>query len=309
MKRRDFLKTAALAGVASTFSLKPFGAWAVEIEEGTPDLTAIMGGSPQAMLKKAMETFGGMEKFVHKGQTIVVKPNIGWDKTPELAANTNPDLVGAIVKMCYEAGAKEVQVFDHTCNEWQNCYKNSGIRAAVEAAGGKMLPANDEKYYKNVDLPTGTRLKHTKIHEAILQCDAWINVPVLKNHGGAKLTCAMKNLMGIVWNRQFFHSHDLQQCIADSCTYSRMPALNIVDAYRAMKSNGPQGRSENDVVTLKSLLVSPDIVAVDAAALALFNQIPSVKLDESEVGHIAIAHNLNLGNKNLDKIKIKRIKM
>ena len=290
--------------------MKPFSeAWASETIEGIPDLAAVMGGSPPEMLAKAIDALGGIGRFVRAGQTIVVKPNIGWDKAPEMAANTNPDLVGALVKMCREAGAKEVQVLDHTCNEWQNCYKNSGIRAAVEAAGGKMLPANDEKYYKPVPLPSGIQLKNTKIHEAILNCDAWINVPVLKNHGGAKLTCAMKNIMGIVWDRQYFHSHDLQQCIADSCTIARKPVLNIVDAYRAMKANGPQGKSAADAVMLRSLIASPDIVAADAAALALLNQIPSVSLSESEVGHIDHAYQLRLGNKNLDKIKVKRIKM
>ncbi len=290
-----------------------FDAWAQALAkktvavEGGPDLVAVMGGEPDAMLKKALEAMGGIGKFVKKGQTVLVKPNIGWDKTPELAANTNPLLVETLIKMCYDAGAKEVQVFDHTCQQWNACYKNSGIEEAVKKAGGKMLPGNDEAYYKEVALPQGVQLKSTKLHEALIGCDVWINVPVLKNHGGAKLSCAMKNLMGVVWDRRFFHRNDLAQCIADVCTLDKKPVLNIVDAYRAMKTNGPQGKNEGDVVTLKTLIASPDMVAVDTAALKFFNQV--VSLPMSEVGYLEGAQSLKVGTTEIDKLNIKRIKL
>ena len=130
------------------------------------------------------------------------------------------------------------------------------------------MPANDEKYFKEVSIPNGVKVKSAKIHEALIEADAWINVPILKNHGGAKLSCAMKNYMGIVWDRRFFHQNDLQQCIADICTWQKKPVLNIVDAYRMMHQNGPQGKSAADVATLKSMIVSPNIIAIDTAALA-----------------------------------------
>lgn len=116
------------------------------------------------------------------------------------------------------------------------------------------MPGNDEKYFKVVAIPGGVTLKKTKIHESLIEADAWINVPILKNHGGAKLSCAMKNMMGIVWDRRFFHQNDLQQCIADICTWQKKPVLNIVDAYRMMHQNGPQGKSAADVATLKSMI-------------------------------------------------------
>lgn len=138
-----------------------------------------------------------------------------------------------------------------------------------------------------------------KIHESLIEADAWINVPILKNHGGAKLSCAMKNMMGIVWDRRFFHQNDLQQCIADICTWKKKPVLNIVDAYRMMHQNGPQGKSAADVATLKSMIVSPNIVAVDTAALALFNQVK--KLDMAAVGHLSKGEALKLGSTDLKK--------
>lgn len=308
MKRRDFLKSATLAGLTGTLNMVSNQADAKPANAEKPyDLVAVMNGDPIPMFEKAIAEMGGMKKFIKPGQKVVVKPNIGWDCRPELAANTNPELVKAVVKSCLAAGAKEVVVFDHTCDDWKMAYKTSGIEDAVKAAGGKIAYAHEEKYYRTVALPKGKRLKETQIHEAIMDCDAWINMPVLKNHGGAKMTIAMKNYMGIVWDRRFFHSNDLQQCIADCCTYSKKPVLNIVDAYRVMKSNGPKGKSEADVVNAKALFMSPNIVAVDTAAVKFFNQISTMPLDE--VGHLARGEELNIGTTDLAKLNIKQIKL
>lgn len=310
MNRREFLKTLALTGVAAT--LKWDGMMDL-MAQGVPgsatdcDLVAVMGGEPAAMFRKAIGEFGGMGKFVKAGQKVVVKPNIGWDKTPELAGNTNPELVAEIIRQCFDAGAKEVVVFDHTCDDWRKCYKNSGIEDAAKAAGAKVMPAHEESYYREISLPKAKSLKTAKVHSAILDCDVWINVPVLKNHGGAKMTISMKNHMGIVWDRGFFHKNDLQQCIADICTMDKPAVLNVVDAYRMMKTNGPRGKSEADVVTTKSLFVSTDIVAVDTAATKFFNQIEKMPLEV--VGHLAKGEELKIGTMDIDSLQVKRIKM
>ena len=311
MKRRDFFKSAAVVGLASIFkpgtlAASTTAASKISVQTGV-DMVAVMGGEPEIMLIKAMKELGGIGKYGKKGQKVVIKPNIGWDKKPEMAANTNPELVGALIKLCKSAGAAEVLVFDHTCQDWQKCYTNSGIKAAVEKAGGKMVPGNDESYYREVQVPKGVQLKTAKIHKAILDCDVWFNVPVLKHHGGAKNSISMKNLMGIVWDRQFFHSHDLHQCIADSATIYKKPALNIVDAYRIMKSNGPQGKTEADAVTLKSLIISPDFVAADTAAMKMFAQVQPTNI--ADVRYIAMAEKLKVGTQHLDKLNVKRIKL
>lgn len=266
------------------------------------DLVAVKGGEAAAMFDKAIAAMGGMSKFVKKHQTVVVKPNIGWDKAPEFAANTNPQLVGRIVEHCLKAGAKKVLVFDFTCDNWQKCYTNSGIEKAVKAAGGQIVPANDETYYRDITIKNGKKLTKAKEHHLLQTADVFINVPVLKNHGGATLSIAMKNLMGVVWDREFYHKNDLHQCIADYLTH-RKPDLNIIDAYRVMKRNGPKGVSEKDVVFMKSLIISTDIVAADAAATKLFGMEPSA------IGHIAHAHKMGLGEIDLEKLNIQRIKM
>ncbi|MDR3652452.1 MAG: DUF362 domain-containing protein [Paludibacter sp.] len=310
MKRRDFFKSAAIISLASVFKTNALGSvisgkkLAVHTE---PDLVAVMGGEPGVMLTRALKEFGGIGHFVKSGQKVVIKPNIGWDRKPELAANTNPELVGTLVRLCKSAGASEVIVFDNTCHDWKKSYTNSGIEKAVTAAGGRMVPANDESYFKEVELPRGVNLKSAKIHQALLDCDVWFNVPILKHHGGAKNTISMKNLMGIVWDRSYFHNHDLHQCIADIATFHKSPALNIVDAYRIMKSNGPQGKSESDVVLLKSLIVSHDFVAADTAALKLFSQVRPTDL--KDVRYIGLAEKLRVGTENLEKLNIKRIKI
>ena len=306
MKRRYFLKAVALSGLASTFKFSEGLEIMAQSAKGY-DLVAVLGGEPAAMFQKAITAIGGMGRFVKKGQKVVVKPNIGWDRSPELAANTNPELVAAIIRECFAAGAREVVVFDHTCDDWRKCYKNSGIEDAVKKAGGKMMPAHEESYYREVQLPGGVNLKSTKIHQAILDCDVWINVPVLKMHGGAKMSVSLKNLMGIVWDRRYFHSNDLQQCIADCNTLPKKAVLNIVDAYRVIKAHGPQGRSEADVALAKGLFISTDSVAVDTAAIKFYNQIESMNL--AAVEHVGKAEALRVGTTHLENLNVKRIKI
>ena len=271
------------------------------------DLVAVLGGEPETMFRKAISEMGGIGNFIKKGDKVCVKPNIGWDQPVEMGANTNPKLVTEIIKQCFDAGASEVTVFDHTCDDWRKSYATSGIEEAAKAAGARVVPAHQESYYKSVSLPKGKSLKTTKIHQAIVDSDKWINVPVLKNHGGAQLTISMKNYMGIEWDRGFFHANDLQQCIADVCTYDKRPVLNVVDAYRLMKTSGPRGRSLSDVVLSKGLFVSQDIIAVDTAAANFFNQAREMPLEN--VTHISKGEELGIGTMNLDTLKIGRLRV
>ncbi|MDR1405764.1 MAG: DUF362 domain-containing protein [Prevotellaceae bacterium] len=308
MERRDFLKTLALGGAAGVMQLKPESLLAKPAK--TPaeanDLVAVMGGEPVQLYGRGIAAMGGIGRFVKQGQRVVIKPNIGWDRKPELAADTNPDLVAAIVKDCLAAGASEVGVFDHTCDDWRQCYKTSGIEDAVKAAGGKMLFAHEEKYYREIAIPQGKRLKKAKVHEAILDYDVWLNVPILKNHGGAKMTIAMKNSMGVVWDRRFWHSNDLQQCIADFATCKK-PALNIVDAYRIMTQNGPQGKGPEDVQVPKALFLAIDPVAADTASVNFFNQYRAMTINDAS--HIRLGEAMNAGTTKLDSLKIERIRL
>ena len=324
MDRRKFLKSIAITGTAlgatsvlknsegmdilsQTFANGANAANSPVKSLGNYDLVAVLGGEPEMMFRKAIAELGGMGRFIKKGDKVVVKPNIGWDKTPEMGATTNPKLVSEVITQCFRAGAKEVTVFDHTCDDWRKCYVSSGIAEAAKKAGAKVIPADEESYYREVSIPNGKRLKTAKIHEAIVNADKWINLPILKNHGGAQMTISMKNYMGIVWDRGFFHANDLQQCIADVCSYSKRPVLNIVDAYRTMKTSGPRGKSLTDIVLTKGLFISQDIVAVDTAAVNFFNQVREMPL--SKVSCLSKAQSVNVGTMALEKLNVRRIKM
>ena len=306
MKRRTFIKTSVGAGLAAGAAAMLGGvgrlsAWPASPGELPYDLVAVKGGEPDLMFDKAIDSLGGMEAFVKKGQSVVVKPNIGWDVSPERAGNTNPLLVKRIIQHCIAAGASVVYVFDNTCDKWDQCYATSGIKQAVSDAGGKLAPGNQESYYQQVEIKQGKKLQSAKVHELILESDVFINVPVIKHHSSAGLTLAMKNLMGVVWDRMFWHRNDLQQCIADYATFYRKPHLNVVDAYRIMLRNGPRGVSPADVSLQKQLLLSTDMVAIDAAAAKIFGKEPS------DIAHIKIAEQMGVGRADLNSLKINRI--
>ena len=124
---------------------------------------------------------------------------------------------------------------------WMNCYKNSGIEKAAKGAGAKVVPGNSENYYQQIEIPGGVKLKSAKVHELLLETDVFINVPVLKNHNSTRMTSCLKNMMGVVWDRGYWHSNNLNQCIADYALFEKKPALNIIDCYNVMVKNGPQG--------------------------------------------------------------------
>ena len=305
MKRRDFLLKSLKAGIFTGAAMHIGYGRILANTVNTPlpyDLVAVKDGEPTLMFDRAIEAMGGMSKFVKKGQSVVVKPNIGWDVIPERGANTNPLLVKRIIEHCFMAGAHTVYVFDNTCDTWAKCYKNSGIEKAAKDAGAKVVPGHSEGYYQEVKIPKAKNLKQAKVHELILESDVFINVPVLKNHGSARLTISMKNLMGIVWDRRFWHRNNLHQCIADFASY-RKPDLNVVDAYNVMMKNGPRGVSEADIVNMKYMILSDDMVAADAAAAKVFGEEPT------SIGHIRIADEMGFGTLNLDKLQIARIKV
>jgi uncharacterized protein (DUF362 family) len=300
LNRRRFIGTTAATAAAITWNNPLFAAPEAD-GDGPWDMVAVRNGDPVAMFEAGIAVLGGMKTFVSKGQKVVIKPNIAWDQPPEIPANTNPDLVATIVRHCLKSGAAKVTVFDHTCHNWDRTYKTSGIAKAVEDAGGVMAPANLEDHYRMVELPKAKTLKSALMHKEMLDCDVFINVPVLKHHGGAKLSLCMKNLMGVVWDRRYFHKNGLDQCIADMCFAPRKPDLNVIDAYRILRKNGPQARAMEDGELAQYQMLGTDMVALDAAAAKLFGMKPE------ELGYVRFAGEMGAGEADLTKVRIKRI--
>lgn len=306
MQRRRFLKTSASVGAAaisapyliisSKTSAAPAG--------GIPDVVAVSNGEPAAMVDKALAELGGMTAFVKKGQTVVVKPNASWMRPVENGANTNPELVKRVVEHCIQAGAKKVYLLDHSCNDAAKSYEQSGIGPAATAAGGVLAPAAEQGTYHKTEI-AGKSLQETAIHELYMEADSVINLPVLKHHGRTKVTIAMKNLMGVIWDRRAYHKDDnteLNQCIADFLTLKK-PTLNIVDAYRVTLRHGPHKAKPEDVVVKKALFASADIVALDSMASTFHGT------DPKTVDYIRIAHEMKIGNMDLTNQNVKRIAM
>jgi len=306
MKRREFIRKSAAAGIVAgaAYSVGSYS----NLVAGTYmpagyDLVALMGGEAEAMFDKGISALGGITNFVKPGDKVVIKPNIGWDVVPEKAANTNPKLIKRIIEHCLKAGAKEVSVFDNTCDDWVRCYKTSMIEKYTKDAGGKMVPGNTESYYQEVSIPGAKVLKSTKVHEKVMESDVFINVPVLKVHSSAKMTANLKNMMGVVWDRRFWHSNNLHQCIADFGLFEKKPTLNIIDCYNVMTKNGPRGVSLADVENMKAQIITTDMVAGDTAAAKM------LRLEPGNVDYIPMAHSMGVGTMEIEKLNIHRIAM
>lgn len=259
------------------------------------------GPDPAAITRAAIDALGGIGRFVKSGDDVILKPNIcnayyGQD----YASTTNPDVLGALVSMCLAAGAAKVRVMDLPfAGTAAEAYKISGIRAAVERAGGQMEVMSMAKY-ADYKFPSARDIKSWKVYPDILKANVLINVPIAKTHDAATLTLAMKNLMGIVLNRASLHL-SLHQRIADLSTLIK-PTLNIVDGVRVLMKNGPTGGSLDYVARKDTIIASTDIVAVDAyATQAFFNKKPE------QIGYVRIGAEMGLGRMDLANLKIEEI--
>jgi uncharacterized protein (DUF362 family) len=305
MDRREFFRSCFGLGAAAGAAYLFGGAqqlWAAE-EVRRYDMAAVLGGEPAGMFDEGIAALGGIGRFVRRGQTVAIKPNASWAAEPEQGATTTPALVERIAEHCKEAGARRVYILDHTIDSWRRSYQMTGMERASKAAGAQVVPANSKGYYQEVEVPGARKLSSVMVHEQVLEADVLINVPILKDHGSTTITAALKNLMGLVWSRWFYHANDLHRCIAEFPLF-RAPTLNVVDAHTVMMQGGPRGSSHRTSLALKRMqIISPDIVAADTAAAKTFGIAPR------EVGYIRIANELGLGTTELDRLAIRRIKV
>ena len=298
MNRRDFLKATLVSGVALGIpgAIHPILGSLDAAEKA--DLAVAYGVSPAKTTKAAIDTLGGIKKFISRGDIVVVKPNIGWDRTPEYAATTNPEVVATVVRLCYEAGAKRVKVFDHTVGDPRRCYKQSGIADAAAAAGG-IVSYIDARKFRDVKLP-GIALKSWPMYTEAMEADKIINIPIAKTHNLSTLTLGMKNWMGVMGSSRGRIHQRIEGSLADVAMVMK-PALIILDAVRILTDNGPQGGSLSDVKQLNTVVAGKDQVAVDAFGATLFG------LTGARIGSVVAGYNAGLGIMDLSKVKIKRI--
>lgn len=297
MKRREFIKKSFLfltsLSLSNLFKNNKNISFA---EEKESEIYAAKGLNIAEITTKVIEAMGGISKFVKRGDKVVIKPNIAWNRTPDQCANTNPEVVATIVKLCKKAGAKEIIVMDNPVNPWNVTYTVSGIKEVVEREGGIMKPPVE---WITVNIG-GEVLKEAEILKEVYECDILIDVPVVKVHSGGVVTIAMKNFMGIVKDRGYFHRTDLHKCIAEITKYILPKTkLIILDAIKVMLTRGPQGPGE--LKELNMVIGGTDIVALDAYGTTLLNKKPE------QVPHIRYAAEMGLGVMDLSKIKIKYV--
>jgi uncharacterized protein (DUF362 family) len=293
MKRRTFLRTLSV-GLVGSQVIKPSYLFCLSAGSSS-QLAIVKGAGPARITTEAVQALGGMSSFVSKGDVVLVKPNIGWDRLPEHAADTNPEVVATVVKLTLEAGARKVHLFDNTCNSARRCYERSGIAEAAKAAGADVSFINDSKF-KTVDLK-GEKIKEWPVYQDALEVDKIINVPVAKHHSLAGCTLSMKNLMGIIGGRRNLLHQRLDINLPDLAAYFK-PALTVLDAVRVLTANGPQGGNLNDVKNLNTVAVSADPVAIDSFGATLFG-----KTGDS-LPYIREAQRRGLGEMDLSKVRI-----
>jgi uncharacterized protein (DUF362 family) len=303
--RRQFIKGSAAAAVIPLLGTElPFyGSLAHASEEA--DLIIAKNGSPAQLLQAAMGPLGGMGRFVKKGQRVVIKANIAWARIPEQACTNNPDLLSALIKLCYDAGAKRVAVWDHTCDNYQFCFSRSGLKETAQKAGADIFSGHGHNVYKQVEVPKGKKLKTVEVLKDVLETDVFINFPIPKHHFATELTLGLKNLIGVVWDMEQFHKIDLHQCIADINTV-RKPDLVVVDAIRILTTNGPKGPGKTE--DIGEVIASTDIVAVDAYATAFFKHPRTGKpFKPEDIRFVKNAYELGLGQIDLSKVRVKKV--
>jgi len=302
--RRDFIKTTALVSgglmvadlvglndmlLAAELPAMSITRWD-EAALAEADLTTVATRLTEATI----ESLGGMNRFVNKGDVVWVKPNIGWNRRPELAANTNPDVVATLVRLCKDAGAKTVKVGDSPCHPARQAYRNSGIAKAAKAAGGKLVYM-DKKRFVDVELG-GERLKTWPLYMEVLEADLVINVPILKHHGLTQASIAMKNYMGIIGGNRGSWHQNMAECLTDITDFMK-PQLCVLDAVRVLTDHGPQGGDPNDVEVRGVMAASTDIVALDAFGATLLGHAPRdiVNIPAAEARGLGTADYQSLG--------------
>lgn len=294
MNRRSFIKSAGALTLLAPVLIRE------ALAAADQPLVAVAEGSDYpAITRKAINAVGGMKRFVKAGDVVVVKPNMGWDRTVDLAANTHPLVLKAVVEECLAAGAKKVKVFDNTCNDARRCYANSGIENVLKGMKNVECKQLEQERFKKVAL-NGQFLKEWELYDEALSANVYINVPIAKHHGLSKLTLGLKNVMGIMGGNRGFVHRNLDTALADVNAHFK-PHLTIIDATRILTAHGPQGGNIADVKVLNKVIASTDTVAADAFATTLFGMKPA------DIAVTVAAYKRGLGEMNLEKIKVVRV--
>jgi uncharacterized protein (DUF362 family) len=294
LNRREFLGLAAAMGLsmyAAHYFLTGEEVIASGIKKSVPGsiLTYVEGDSAAEMTKKVINNLGGIKKFVSPGDVVVLKPNIAWDRGPGYGANTSPEVVGTIAKLCKDAGAQKVKIIDNPCVEPKLSYLRSGMMEIGKAVGAD-IHYLDKRNLKELPI-NGTFIKDWPVYREFLETDKLINIPIAKHHGSTTLSIGMKNWLGAIGGERGSLHKAIHESITDLASFFR-PDLTIVDCMKVLVANGPRGGNLSDVKSYQKIAGGTDVVAVDALAASFFGYAPS------DINYIQMAYQRGLGQIN-----------
>jgi uncharacterized protein (DUF362 family) len=296
LSRREFVKTGVLGSAA--LAAGPSTLFAAS--KPKPDVWVFQGPDNRALMEKCMETLFANGGFGPSAKTVALKVNAAWERTPEQAATTHPELVDVFLEKALASGV-QVVIPENPCHRAEKSFPASGIQAVADKYKVDMIDLKSAKdAFVEVEIPEGKILKTEKVAREFLEADAVVNMPIAKHHGGGKLTICMKNWMGAVEGRRMWHVNGLHQCIADFSSFMK-PTWAIVDATCCMTSKGPQGPSE-DMIYPQQIILSRDQVAADTVAALLFHNDPC-----EAVNYLGFAREMGLGETDVRKMDIHRI--
>ena len=309
MNRKNFFKVIGASGLAAGFpgcggsgGRETGGAVPVRRREPVvttgPKMAVVTGTDPEAITRRVIEEMGGIGVFVSRGDKVLIKPNIGWDRVPAQAANTNPQVVAALAAMCLDAGAAKVTVLDNTISDSRRCYVRSGIKKAAEEVGAEVPFLADYNFRKV--LVGGELIREWPVYRTALEVDKIINVPIAKHHSLSRLTIGMKNLYGLLGGRRNQLHQDVHLSIAEMTAFFA-PTLTVVDAFRILIANGPSGGSLSDVRQANTIIASVDPVAADARAAALFD------IDPQEIHYLVLGSQMGIGTLEVESSEVKEV--
>ena len=293
MERRTFIRLMAIAAFFSPRMVRNLGA------KELPLVGVATGTDYGKITRDAIAAVGGMKRFVKPGDVVVVKPNMGWDRTPEQAANTNPQVVKAVIEEVLKAGAKKVKVFDRTCNDERRCYANSGIQAALKGLSNVEVHFIENERFKKVVL-NGEALKEWDLYGEVLSANVFINVPVAKHHKLTGLSLGLKNIMGVMGGDRGKLHKQIEPALADVNAVLKSH-LTVIDATRILTDHGPQGGDLADVKIMNTVIASADIVAADAYATTIFGKKPT------DIGVTVAAAKRGIGEIDLKKVRVVKV--
>ena len=267
----------------------------VPAEAALPEMVVVQGDDPALMARRAIQELGGIRRFISRGDVVVIKPNVAWDRTTEQAANTNPLVVAEVSRLCLEAGARRAIVTDVSINDARSCFARSGIAAAARAAGADVVLPED-RLFRDVNLH-GEVLNSWPVLGPFLSADKMINIPIAKHHSLTGASLGMKNWYGILGGpRQQLHQH-IHESLVDLADFMR-PTLTLIDAFRVLLRNGPGGGNPADVALKKTLIAGIDPVALDAYAAKAYWD-----LDWHTLRYLKLASERHLGTLSFEAVR------